>query len=281
MARKVKIGSLEIGQDEGLFIIAGPCVIESRASTLRHALKLKSLSEAMGLPLIFKSSYDKANRTSLRSFRGPGIEEGLDILRAVKEELGLPVLSDVHAVTEVEKAARVLDVLQIPAFLSRQTDLLLAAAETQKPVNVKKGQFMSPHEMSHVVEKIRSTGNENILLTERGFSFGYNALVSDFRSIVIMREWGYPVVFDATHSVQSPGGMGYASGGDRRYVPALAQAAVAAGADGLFMEVHENPAQAMSDGLTMVPLDELEPLWIRIKKIAAVTRDAQKVASPS
>jgi len=270
---------MEVGQDEDLFIIAGPCVIESRASTLRHARKLKSLSESMDIPLIFKSSYDKANRTSLGSFRGPGIDEGLEILRAVKEELGLPVLSDVHAVTEVEKAAHVLDVLQIPAFLSRQTDLILAAAKTQKPVNVKKGQFMSPHEMGHVVEKIRSTGNENILLTERGFSFGYNTLVSDFRSIVIMKELGYPVVFDATHSVQSPGGMGHASGGDRRYVPALAKAAVAAGADGLFMEVHENPAVAKSDGPTMVPLEELEPLWASIKKIAEVTRDAERIST--
>lgn len=270
--KKVKVGRITFGADQPLVLIAGPCVIESEKSVLTHARKLKKITEHVGIPFIFKSSYDKANRSSVDSFRGPGLEEGLAILRRVKERVGVPILSDIHSTEEVEPAARVLDIIQIPAFLCRQTDLLLAAGKTGKVVNVKKGQFMAPWDMQNVVEKIASTGNHNILLTERGHTFGYNTLVSDFRSIVYMRRFGYPVVYDATHSVQQPGGRGKSSGGEREYIPALAKAAVVIGVDALFMEVHENPNCALSDGPNSYPLSKLSDLLTVIKKLSRIAR---------
>jgi 2-dehydro-3-deoxyphosphooctonate aldolase (KDO 8-P synthase) len=245
--------------DGRLFFIAGPCVIESGQHTLAIAADLKKLADKWELPFIFKSSYDKANRTSYRSFRGPGLEEGLEILATVRREFNLPVLSDVHSVAEVEKAAKVLDILQIPAFLCRQTDLIMAAAATGKPVNVKKGQFMAPWDMVNVVAKVHARGNHQVLLTERGTTFGYNNLVVDMRSLQLMREHGL-VVFDATHSVQFPGGAGVSSGGDRHFVASLARAAVAAGVDGVFLEVHNDPEQARCDGPNSLPLRDIENL---------------------
>ncbi len=245
--------------DGSLFFIAGPCVIESGQATLAVAAELKKLADKWQLPLIFKSSYDKANRTSHRSFRGPGLEEGLEILATVRREFNLPVLSDVHSVAEVEQAAKVLDILQIPAFLCRQTDLIMAAAGTGKPVNVKKGQFMAPWDMTNVVAKVHAQGNRQVLLTERGTTFGYNNLVVDMRSLQFMREQGL-VVFDATHSVQLPGGAGESSGGDRRFVETLARAAVAVGVDGVFLEVHNDPEQARCDGPNALPLGNMEDL---------------------
>lgn len=244
----VKVGSLRLGAAKRPFFIAGPCVIESEKHCLKIAERLAAYTRSLNIDLIFKASYDKANRTSGVSFRGPGMEEGLRILEKVRNETGLPVLSDVHETPQVPAAADVLDCIQIPAFLCRQTDLILATAKTGKCVNLKKGQFLSPQEMEKVLAKARSTGNGNILLTERGASFGYNNLVVDFRSFVIMRSFKQPVVFDATHSVQAPGGRGDSSGGDSRYVPYLARAAAAAGVDGFFFEVHDNPARALSDG---------------------------------
>ncbi len=245
--------------DGRLFFIAGPCVIESGQATLAIAAELKKLADKWELPLIFKSSYDKANRTSHMSFRGPGLEEGLEILATVRREFNLPVLSDVHSVAEVEKAAKVLDILQIPAFLCRQTDLIMAAAATGKPVNVKKGQFMAPWDMTNVVAKLHAQGNRQVLLTERGTTFGYNNLVVDMRSLQLMREHGL-VVFDATHSVQLPGGAGESSGGDRHFVESLARAAVAVGVDGVFLEVHSDPEQARCDGPNSLPITDIEDL---------------------
>lgn len=268
-ARQARIGAITVGPGHPLVLLAGPCVIEGLAPALRHARALAKIARRAGLPLVYKSSYDKANRSSIRSFRGPGIDQGLLILKAVKDETGLPVLTDIHSPEEAEKAAVVADVLQIPAFLCRQTDLLLAAGRTGRAVNVKKGQFVSPQEMKNVAEKVASTGNRNVLLCERGTFFGYGALVNDMRSIPIMQSFGRPVVFDATHSVQQPGGLGHATGGDRRFVPTLAQAAVAAGADAVFMEVHENPDKAPSDGPNMVRLRDLAPL---LDKLAALSR---------
>ena len=267
MTREVAVGKIRIGGSNPLALIAGPCVIESEASALRHAKALKAIARKAGIPFIYKASYDKANRTSVSSFRGPGIKKGLEILKRIKEELNLPVLSDVHSIEEVKEAAKVLDVIQIPAFLCRQTDLILQAARTGKPVNIKKGQFLAPWDMKHVVNKIESAGNKNILLTERGVSFGYNTLVSDFRSLLIMKELGYPVIYDATHSVQSPGGMGEKSGGDRKYIPYLAMASVTCGCDAVFMEVHEEPDSALSDGPNMICLSELEGLLTKLVKI--------------
>ncbi len=244
----VKIGSLKIGTNARPFFIAGPCVIESEKHCLKMAERLAGYAERMKIDLIFKASYDKANRTSGESFRGPGLEEGLRILEKVRRKSGLPILSDVHEKAQVPAAADVLDAIQIPAFLCRQTDLILAAARTGLCVNLKKGQFLSPQEMHKVLLKARGTGNHNILLTERGTSFGYNNLVVDFRSFVIMRSFKQPVVFDVTHSVQAPGGRGDSSGGDSQYVPCLARAGAAAGVDGFFFEVHDNPARALSDG---------------------------------
>ncbi len=280
MTRKpqiVSVGSIKIGAGKPLALIAGPCVVENQASALKHARAIQKITRRMGIPYIYKSSYDKANRTSSRSFRGLGIDQGLKILKAVKSETGLPILTDVHTREEVVKAAGVADVLQIPAFLCRQTDLLLEAAQTGLVVNVKKGQFLAPWEMGNAVEKILSAGNKRILLTERGTCFGYNTLVSDFRAIPIMKQFGFPIIFDATHSVQQPGGRGTSSGGQREYVPVLAQASVVAGADGIFMEVHESPDKAPSDGPNMVPLAKLEKLLERILKLSRVVRSSQEI----
>lgn len=272
----VQVGSVKIGGGRPFVLIAGPCVIESRKMTLRIAGALKEIATQVKVPLIFKASYDKANRTSIKSFRGPGWAEGLDILAEVRREFKFPVLSDVHNPREIEQAAEVLDVLQIPAFLCRQTDLLLEAGKTGKPVNIKKGQFLAPWDMAQVVKKIESTGNRNILLTERGTSFGYNTLVSDFRSLSIMRETGYPVVFDATHSVQQPGGLATASGGQSEYIPLLSRAAVAAGCDAVFMEVHPNPAKALSDGPNMLPLSTLKKLLVDLQAIDTIVKRTPK-----
>jgi 2-dehydro-3-deoxyphosphooctonate aldolase (KDO 8-P synthase) len=267
MVRKVKVGEITIGLGEPLVLIAGPCVIETEDLLHRVAESLLGLREALGIPVIFKASYDKANRTSFRSFRGPGLLRGLEMLQSVKDRYGIPILSDVHKEMEVEAASKVLDVIQVPAFLCRQTDLLLEVAETGKPVNVKKGQFMSPWDMKYVVEKITSTGNGRVLLTERGTSFGYNNLVVDFRSISIMSSLGYPVVFDATHAVQLPGGGVGASAGQREFVEPLARAAVAAGCHAIFMEVHPDPDKAFSDGPNMVPLGDLERILRNILRV--------------
>ncbi|HDD53612.1 MAG TPA: 3-deoxy-8-phosphooctulonate synthase [Thermosulfidibacter takaii] len=272
MARRVSIGEVTIGPGEPLALIAGPCVIESRNLLFQVAEALIEIREALGIPVVFKASYDKANRTSFRSFRGPGLLMGLEMLAEVKDRFGLPVISDVHKESEVEPAAEVLDALQIPAFLCRQTDLLITAAETNKPINVKKGQFMAPWDMVHVVEKIASTGNRKVLLTERGTTFGYNNLVVDFRSLPIMASLDCPVVFDATHSVQLPGGGKEASSGQREFVEPLARAAVAVGCDALFMEVHPSPDKALSDGPNMIPLKDLGPLLEGILKIARAVR---------
>jgi 2-dehydro-3-deoxyphosphooctonate aldolase (KDO 8-P synthase) len=265
--KTVEVRGIRIGSGHPVVLIAGPCAIENKQLILDTAKMLKEIAVSVGMPLIFKSSYDKANRSSIRSFRGPGITEGLKILEIVKNEFDLPVLSDVHTPEEAKHAASVLDILQIPAFLCRQTDLILAAAATGKAVNVKKGQFLAPWDMKNVVEKIESTGNRQILLTERGASFGYNNLVTDFRSLPILRGFGYPAIFDATHSVQLPGGAGTASSGQREFVPHLARAAVAVGCDGLFMEVHPEPDHALSDGPNMVPLSELRSLLLQVKQI--------------
>jgi 2-dehydro-3-deoxyphosphooctonate aldolase (KDO 8-P synthase) len=253
--------------DGSLLLIAGPCVIESAAATLEIARTLRDYARELDLPLIFKASYDKANRTSLSSYRGPGLKQGLEILARVKAEVGLPVLSDVHQVSEVEPAARVLDVLQIPAFLCRQTDLVVAAARTGKVVNIKKGQFLAPWDLQPVIEKVRAAGNDRIILTERGASFGYNNLVVDFRSLPLMRGLGCPVVLDVTHSVQLPGGQGSCSGGQCEFIAPLARAAVAVGVDGLFMEVHPDPAQALCDGPNSLPLNQVPALWRELKAL--------------
>ena len=270
--RKVTLGSIEIGAGKPLAVIAGPCVIESREAALRHAERLKEIADRVGVPYIFKASYDKANRSAIHSYRGPGLEKGLEILAEVKKKIGVYILTDVHESDQVPAVAEVADVLQIPAFLCRQTDFVIAVAKSGKVVNVKKGQFLAPWDIRNVVEKIRSTGNDQVLLTERGVSFGYNNLVSDMRSLVIMRELGYPVVFDATHSLQLPGGLGHASGGERKYIPALARAGVAAGVDALFMEVHEDPDHALSDGPNSLALKEFEGLLRIVMDIDAIVK---------
>jgi 2-dehydro-3-deoxyphosphooctonate aldolase (KDO 8-P synthase) len=270
--KRITIGEFQIGGDLPVAVIAGPCVIESKESALQHAAALKEKADRVGVPYIFKSSYDKANRSSVRSFRGPGLEKGLEILAEVKKKIGVPVLTDVHEIDQVEPVREVADILQIPAFLCRQTDFVIAVGNSGKIVNVKKGQFLAPWDMRNVVEKIRSTGNEQIILTERGVSFGYNNLVSDMRSLVVMRELGYPVVFDATHSLQLPGGLGNASGGERRYIPALARAGVAAGIDALFMEVHQDPDHALSDGPNSLDLKDFEKLLQTVKVIDSLTK---------
>jgi 2-dehydro-3-deoxyphosphooctonate aldolase (KDO 8-P synthase) len=267
MQTTVHVDKLHIGKGMPLVLIAGPCVIEEFDTTYQIASELKALAQRLGMPLIFKASYDKANRTSISAFRGPGIAEGLRTLEQIRSGLDIPVLSDVHEIDQVEKAAQVLDVLQVPAFLCRQTDFLLEVARTGKPVNIKKGQFLAPWDISNIIEKVASTGNRRILLTERGAMFGYNNLVVDFRAIPIMRATGFPVIFDATHSVQLPGGAGNSSGGQREYAPVLARAAVAAGADGIFMEVHPQPDKALCDGPNSLSLDTLEPLLIQLKTI--------------
>ncbi len=248
-------------------MIAGPCVIETEEKTLSVADELKKISDETGTPIIFKSSYDKANRTSISSFRGPGMDKGLSILHEVKKQYKIPVLSDVHSTHEVEKASEVLDALQIPAFLCRQTDLIIAAAETGKPVNIKKGQFLSPWDVENIIEKCMSTGNESVFITERGSCFGYNNLVVDFRSLPIMRSFGYPVIFDVTHSLQLPGGLGRSSGGQKEFAEPLARAAVAVGVHGLFMEVHPDPDNAPCDGPNMLKLKELPGILMRLKQV--------------
>ena len=263
----MEIGHVTIKEDGPFFLIAGPCVIENEETTMEVAAFLKKTGELMGIPVIFKTSYDKANRTSPDSYRGPGLDRGLKIIQKVKEEIGLPVLSDVHERDEIEKAAEVLDVIQIPAFMCRQTDLLVGAARTGLPINIKKGQFLSPGEMGQAINKVTSTGNRRILVTERGTSFGYNNLVVDMRSIAIMKEFGFPVIFDATHSVQLPGGCGSSSGGQREYVGHLSRAAVAAGAHGVFLEVHPDPDSALCDGPNSLPLDLVRPLLEILKEI--------------
>lgn len=268
----VKIGSVTAGGTHPIVLIAGPCVIEDPDRTLRIGRGIKEITDRLGIPYVFKASFDKANRSSYRSFRGPGLTEGLAVLKHIKAELGVPVISDIHCVNQVAAAAEVLDILQIPAFLSRQTDLIYEAARTGRVVNVKKGQFLAPQDMKNVVAKIREAGNENILLTERGASFGYNNLVVDMRALPIMRSFGYPVVFDATHSVQLPGGAGTSSGGQREFVACLTRAAVAAGVDALFMEVHDNPAEALCDGPNMLYLDKLEELLRDVIAIDNVVR---------
>jgi 2-dehydro-3-deoxyphosphooctonate aldolase (KDO 8-P synthase) len=271
--REVSIGQVRIGGNNPLALIAGPCVIEGEEPLLMVAEELLEICGRVGIPVVLKSSYDKANRTSLQSFRGPGIERGLEVLRRVRAKTGVPILTDVHEVGQVALAAEVVDALQIPAFLCRQTDLLLAAGHSGRAVNVKKGQFLSPGEVSRVIEKVVSTGNHGLLITERGTSFGYNNLVVDMRALPIMRAFGYPVAFDATHSLQLPGGTGGASGGLREYVPDLARAAVAAGCDAIFMEVHPDPDRAPSDGSTMWPLRELESLLRSLLRIAAALQE--------
>jgi len=272
----VMIGSITLGEGHPLALIAGPCAIEGEGFMLDVAARLRDITAKAGVPFIFKSSYDKANRTSIHSYRGPGLERGLAILQKVKETVGVPVLSDVHAVEEVGPAAAVLDVLQVPAFLCRQTDLVVEIARTGKPVNVKKGQFLAPWDARNIVEKIRSTGNEAVLLTERGVSFGYNNLVADMRSLVVMRSFGVPVVFDATHSVQLPGGAGTASDGQREFVPYLARAAVATGCDALFMEIHPDPDHAPSDGPNMLRLEDLPTVLAQVIQIDRIVRPAQQ-----
>jgi 2-dehydro-3-deoxyphosphooctonate aldolase (KDO 8-P synthase) len=270
--KRVRIGNIEIGAGRPLAVIAGPCVIESRESALKHAALLKEAADRVGVPYIFKSSYDKANRSAGDSYRGPGLEEGLEILAEVKKKTGVPILTDVHEREQIASVGEIVDVLQIPAFLCRQTDFVVAVAQSGKVVNVKKGQFLAPWDIGNVVDKILSANNDQILLTERGVSFGYNNLVSDMRSLVVMRELGYPVVFDATHSLQLPGGLGKASGGERKYIGPLARAGVAVGVDALFMEVHENPDQALSDGPNSLPLREFEGVLRIVKEIDSILK---------
>jgi len=270
--REVKVGGVRIGGGQPLVVIAGPCVIESEEMTFRTAESLKEMSVELGMPLIFKSSFDKANRSSLSSFRGPGIKKGLKVLGDVKKRFSVPVTSDVHAVDQVEPAAEVLDLLQIPAFLCRQTDLIFAASKTGKPVNVKKGQFLSPWEVKNITEKFVSTGNRNLLITERGSSFGYHNLVVDFRGFPVIRSLGTPVIFDVTHSLQLPGGEGSHSGGQREFAAPLMRAAVGAGVDGLFMEVHPEPDRALCDGPNMIALSEIKELLRQAKTIHELVR---------
>jgi 2-dehydro-3-deoxyphosphooctonate aldolase (KDO 8-P synthase) len=269
----VKLCGFDIGLDRPLFLIAGPCVVESMELALETATELKSLCQAAGVPFIYKSSYDKANRSSGKSFRGKGMEWGLNVLREVRAQVGVPVLTDVHTVEEIQSVAEAVDVLQTPAFLCRQTDFIQAVARAGKPVNIKKGQFLAPHDMKNVVDKAReASGQDNIMVCERGVSFGYNNLVSDMRALAIMRETGCPVVFDATHSVQLPGGEGTRSGGQREFVPVLARAAVATGVAGLFMETHPDPAKALSDGANAWPLSRMKELLLTLKQIDALVK---------
>jgi len=269
MNNVVKIDDIFIGQGYPLVLISGPCVIEGYDTTFEIASFLKELTQKLDIPFIFKTSYDKANRTSINSFRGPGIVDGLNILKRIKSELGIKILSDVHRINEVADAAPILDIIQIPAFLCRQTDFIIEVAKTGKPVNIKKGQFLAPWDIVNVVEKVTSTGNNQVLLTDRGTMFGYNNLVADFRSIKIMQDTGWPVIFDVTHSIQLPGGAGTSSGGQREFAPILAKAAVAAGADGIFMEVHTDPDKALCDGPNSLKIDTLFNLLPQLKAIKA------------
>lgn len=269
--KKIKLGNFEIGGDR-LTILAGPCVIESQDVLEQTAEQLKIITEKLGISFVFKSSYDKANRSSITSFRGPGIDKGLEMLAKIKKQFEVPIVTDIHSVEDAKKAAEVADILQIPAFLCRQTDLLVAAAKTGKIVNIKKGQFLSPEQMLPLVKKVEDSGNSNILLTDRGITFGYNNLVSDFRAIPIMQDFGYPIIFDATHSVQLPGAQGECSGGDRRFVPVLAKAAMATGANGLFFEVHPDPDKALCDGPNMIALKDAESVFAICKEIFEIVR---------
>ena len=273
MTKEIAISGRKLGNRNPLFIIAGPCVIESEDIVFHTAERLKDICDRTGLPLMFKSSYDKANRTSLSSFRGPGLEKGITILSDLRSRLKVPVISDVHSVEEIKPASEVLDALQIPAFLCRQTDLVIAASATGKPVNVKKGQFLSPWDVRNIIDKFISTGNRNLFITERGVSFGYNNLVVDFRGLPVMRSFGYPVIFDVTHSLQLPGGMGKSSGGQREFADPLTRAAVAVGVDGLFMEVHPEPEKALCDGPNMIRLDEVETILKNMKAIDESVRN--------
>src|ERR1700694_4547421 len=270
--REIVVGSLRLGGGDPLFLIAGPCVIESEAHARKIAEQVARMAGDVDMPFIFKASYDKANRSSAQGFRGPGLKEGLRILGKIKADLKLPILTDIHEVSQAAEAAEVCDVLQIPAFLSRQTDLLVATAKTGRVVNVKKAQFLSPWDMSNVVEKIAGAGNTKIVLTERGASFGYQNLVVDMRSFPILQKLGYPVVFDVTHSVQLPGGQGHASGGQPEFIEALARAGVAAGVDGIFLETHDNPSVALSDGANAFPLSQLAGLLARLKELSSLVR---------
>ncbi|HKZ17741.1 MAG TPA: 3-deoxy-8-phosphooctulonate synthase [Geobacteraceae bacterium] len=272
MVKEIAIRNVKIGGNRPLVLIAGPCVIENEAATLRCAERLLTICNGISVPLIFKASYDKANRTSVTSFRGPGLKEGIRILAKVSESLGLPTLTDVHSVEEIQPVSAVVDVLQIPAFLCRQTDLVVEAARSGRVVNLKKGQFMAPWDMGNVVDKALSVGNSKVVLTERGVSFGYNNLVSDMRCLPIMRGLGYPVIFDATHSVQLPGGQGTSSGGQREFVECLARAAVATGIDGIFLEVHDNPEEARCDGPNSVKLDDLPAILKKLKAIDSIVK---------
>lgn len=275
----MRLHDFQVGPDQPLFLIAGPCVVESETLTIEVAGKLQEISQKLSIPLIFKASFDKANRSSVNSFRGPGFVEGLRVLGEVKRQLGLPLLTDVHEDTPLDEVASVVDVLQTPAFLCRQTNFIIKVASQGKPVNIKKGQFLSPWEMTNVVEKARSTGNSDIMVCERGFSFGYNNLVSDMRSLAVMRETGCPVVFDATHSVQLPGGQGTTSGGQREFVPVLARAAVAVGVAGLFMETHPNPDVALSDGPNAWPLHLMESLLTTLIALDRVVKESTPAES--
>lgn len=268
--KKIKIGDFFVGDNKKVFLIAGPCVLENEQSAMDAARYLKKLTAKLKIPFIFKASYDKANRTSIKSYRGPGAKKGLAILEKVKGELNVPVLSDVHRFEEIDAAAKILDVVQVPAFLCRQTDFVTEIAKKARVINVKKGQFLAPWDMANVIEKAKSAGNDNIMITERGTSFGYNNLVFDVRSLPIIREMGYPVVFDATHAVQLPGGQGTSSGGQRDMVKYLARAAVAAGVDGIFFEVHRDPEKALCDGANSLYLNELEKLLATLKKIDGI-----------
>jgi 2-dehydro-3-deoxyphosphooctonate aldolase (KDO 8-P synthase) len=270
--KEIVLGALRLGGGNPLFLIAGPCVIETEAHARNMAEKVAKIAADCGVPYIFKASYDKANRSSVKAFRGPGLKEGLRILGRIKSELKLPILTDIHEPSHAQPAAEVSDVLQIPAFLARQTDLLLAAGKTGRIVNVKKAQFLSPWDMANVVEKIASTGNTAIIITERGASFGYQNLVVDMRSFPILQKLGYPVVFDVTHSVQLPGGQGHSSGGQPEFIEPLARAGVAAGVDGIFLETHDHPAEALSDGANALPLSQLPALLKRLKELSTVVR---------
>jgi len=267
--QQVNVGNIKFGDRHPLVLIAGPCVIESESACLEAAGKIKNIAESLGIPFIFKSSFDKANRLSAGSYRGPGLKQGLAILKKVKSKLKIPILSDVHCVKDISAVAQVLDIIQIPAFLCRQTDIVLAAAKTNKVVNIKKGQFLAPWDILPIIKKVESSGNKKILITERGVSFGYNNLVTDMRSLGIMRNFGYPVIYDATHSVQLPGAGGGCSGGQKEFVAGLSRAAVAFGCDGLFLEVHADPKSAPCDGANMINFKELEDLLKQIKKIRA------------
>jgi len=270
--RNIKVGNVIFGRDN-LGIIAGPCVIENRDHSLEMSYAIKEVSEDVGIPIIFKSSFDKANRTSIKSFRGPGIEEGMRILSDVKTETGLKVLTDIHSPEQAGLVSNVVDIIQIPAFLSRQTDLLIAAAKTGKPINIKKGQFLAPWDVEHIVKKVEESGSQNILLTDRGTQFGYNNLVADMRAIPLMKQFGYPVIFDATHSAQLPGGSGGHSSGMRDMIPTLARAAVAVGVAGVFIETHQDPDNAPSDGPNMVPLNKLESLLKQLTDIDSLIKN--------